>query len=182
MAKFGVRRNAILYNNSAPNHTCLRSWYYLQIDGRIDLGASLIWQCGGPYNGKYECIDADGVAYHLVDVGSYRLDTQLEVTKDDPHWAVPLKYDTLRLQATWLGLTPGIQDCLAENRYKVQAWINNQLWFHMLFTPWGVGSPSIVDVSGGSFPNSVMWQEPPSVGVYAHRGGRFRNFKCWHRP
>lgn len=173
IAKFGVHRNAHIYGSSTDNHTCGRSWYYLDIDGRITQHGDLETLCVPSGHGTYQCLDADEMDYHAVPYGGARVTTR--VWNSYSERAVPLKTDILRLQVTWANMSPTVFDCHADMRYNVRAWINNQLEARMTGFA-SNGNQFAIDISE---PRQTAWMNTPSLGVYAHRGGKFRNFKAW---
>ena len=176
LCKFGVHRNAHIYGQSTDNHVCGRSWYYLTVDGRVETHGALIDACGPPGHGTYECIDIDEIGYHAVPFAGMRVSTR--VWNSPTERTVPLKNDILRLEVTWAGLEPTVFDCYAYLRYNVRAYLNNQLQTRMTgFTSNGNQFP----VNIGDPRQTAWWEQENSFGVYAHRGGKFRNFKAWLR-
>lgn len=182
LVKFGVRRNAKFYGASTDNHTCDRSFYYLTVSGVIDTNGQLVTQCFPPeaHHGAYECDDIDEMGTHWQQYKTHSYTTGLVFSDWHINRAVPLKTDRLRLQVKWANITPDVQDCRAELRFYVRAWLNDQEAFHMTFIPGLAADPHTVNVSESA--GETAWINTPSVGVFAHRGGKFRNFKCWLTP
>ena len=177
MAKFGVMRNARIYGESSDNHTCNRSWYYLQVDGNIGTNGELATLCADHDSKGYYCPDAEGDGEHFIYYQQHALDTKRD-GDTNLATAVPLKNDKLRLEVRWSALEATVNDCGRNGRYKVKAWVNDQESFSMYLAG---SSPSIIDVSQ-LFIGDPFWIHPPSVGVFAHQGGKFRNFKAWLTP
>jgi hypothetical protein len=175
LAKFGVIRNLSRPGLSADNHACDRSYYDLRVSGFVDVNGEEITMCQGANYGTYECDDIDGIGTHRVGWGRAAYDTRGGAVFFNQ--AVPLKTDKLRLQVRWAASQPTIQDCHAELRYSVVAWINDQERFWMTLRH--PTQDATVNVSAATI--LPAWIRDPSVGVYAHRGGKFRNFKAWMR-
>lgn len=210
LCKFGIRRNAIFINESYLNHNCNRSFFYLQQDGAI-LGNGDLLKCGNhldcnhstmpwlndpfcsgdrlprPWRGSYDCGPLDQFGFpgtHEVFSGALWCDTRTSVALLAS--AVPLKTAKLRLEVRWSGLENNTYDCRAADRFYVLARVNDSdIWMQIVY-------PNGATVNGGRVFNvskvppagspAFTWLQEPTVGVYAHRGGRFRNFKCWYTP
>jgi hypothetical protein len=170
IARLGVVRNKINYGDDWQNHDCAKSYYYLDASGLIGQSGELQTICMGADWGTYECDNVPGPGTHRVNVGSEGYST----FSYDRIMGVPLKYDTLRLMVRWSRLTVDAGDCAKNSRYYVNAWINGQANLFMENS----AHSALRDVAAvGSL--NVAWLNDPSVGIYAKRGGRFRNFRAW---
>lgn len=191
LAKFGIERNLPAgFNGGGPFGA---DAYRLTVDGRIDQVGSVLTDmddCDAGFSALYNnyyCTDGTigfcggpGVGCHAVPYGSHIYDTS---ALGASLAALPLATTRLRLEVRWAEGVQSVFDCLAQERFYVRAWINDR---PIVLMRNALGAA--VDVASGAVP-AVVWQpdnrshlgnpNQPAVGVYSHRGGRWRNFKAW---
>lgn len=188
IAKFGVVRNSPAgFNGGGPFGCGSESYYELRVDGRMDRVGSVLTnldECDPDfvalYN-NYYCTDGTigfcggpGTGCHAVPYGSHVYSTAGGTALLAP----PLQTVKLRMEVKWSGQSQSVFDCLAQERFYVRAWINDRPACNMMHAATG----NTVNIAEGTA--AVVWQtgainDDPTVGVYSHRAGKWRNFKVW---
>ena len=199
LAKFGVVHNGKAGFNGGGPHDCgAGSFYQLRVDGRIDREGSLITNrsdCDGNFlllYDRYFCTDGTigycsgpGAGCHSITYGSHQYATgytalgkeDMPLTAGSGLLATPLRTNKLRLEVRWAGFSATVNDCLRNERFFVKAWVNDRPTCLMTHN-----NSEAVNVAAGTA--AVVWKtaallSDPTVGVYSHRGGKWRNFKAW---